>query len=303
MKLIKPVKITDSILSVSNVAENDYAIWGSGTTYAVGQKVIVVATHKQYEATKSSTNLYPPDNIGGVEPAWIEIGTTNKYKMFNDSYYDQTTNLGSISIILDIGRCDAIGIMNVESSSINVEIIISGNTEYDIDIPMNLSFASNWYEFFYSPIERKTDIVLTDIPVCGGKQIIVTISGSVDQVVKCGLCIPGTVVKIGDSLWGVEFGTENFSKKEQDDFGGYSLIPRNYSKTLTDSIVLPNERTGYIQKLIQPYYTTPALWVADEQFESTVIYGFYRDFSVVLDHFSGSGIDGAQCSITIEGLV
>ena len=60
MKLVKPVTITDSNLTSTSVAETDYSAWSSVTSYTVGQKVIVVATHKIYEALINNTNKYPP---------------------------------------------------------------------------------------------------------------------------------------------------------------------------------------------------------------------------------------------------
>lgn len=46
MKLIQPTTVTDAILTSSNVPETDYAAWVNSTSYTIGQKVIVVATHK-----------------------------------------------------------------------------------------------------------------------------------------------------------------------------------------------------------------------------------------------------------------
>jgi len=302
MKLIKRTDVTDSVLTSTNVAENDHPAWVVGTAYAIGQKVIVVAAHKIYEAATTSTGLYPPDNLEGVAPAWIYLGSTNAWKMFDQSYYAQTVNTGSIVVVLELGRINSIGLMNVVASEINIKQEVGGVVVYDLDVDMRLRAVNNFYEYIYTPIELKTESVLTDLPTSGGTTLTITISGSIDQEVKCGLCIPGFAIKIGDSLWGATVGTDNFSRKDRDAFGGFDILERNYSKTLSDIIVLPNEKTGYIQNLLQPYYTTPALWVADEQFEATAIYGFYRDFSIVLDHYSQSGIDGAQCSITIEGL-
>ena len=57
LKVIPPVLITDSILTSSNVAETDYAVWSSGTTYSTGQRVIVTTgVHKIYESLQN-TNL------------------------------------------------------------------------------------------------------------------------------------------------------------------------------------------------------------------------------------------------------
>lgn len=44
MYVLAPVAVTDAVLLASNLAETDHAAWGSGTTYAVGDRVIVATT-------------------------------------------------------------------------------------------------------------------------------------------------------------------------------------------------------------------------------------------------------------------
>jgi hypothetical protein len=55
MKLIEPIPITDAVLSSSNVAETDYPAWSAATAYALGNRVILTALHKIYEAVKATT--------------------------------------------------------------------------------------------------------------------------------------------------------------------------------------------------------------------------------------------------------
>lgn len=297
MKLIERTEITDSNLISTNVAEDDQPIWLSGTPYVVGDKRMVLATHGIYEALIDDIDKYPPDNLTGENPAWLFTGTTNARKMFNQSYAAQTVNTGSIQVVMDIGRANSIGVMNVEGSTINAKINVGEVEIYNHDIDMRLRTVTNWYEYIYTPIELKSDAVLTDLPASGSKTLTLTIAGSEGQDVKCGLCIPGFATKLGDSLWGCQAGTDNYSRKVVDVYGGFEMMERGYSKTLSDSIFMPNERTGYIQKLIQPYYTKPALWVAEDKFGATHAYGPYQDFSIVLADPSG-----AQCSITVIGL-
>ena len=54
LKVIPPVTITDSILLSSSVPETDYAAWNSGTTYSIGNRVILTSTHKIYESLQNS---------------------------------------------------------------------------------------------------------------------------------------------------------------------------------------------------------------------------------------------------------
>jgi len=296
MKLIEGIEIIDSNLTSTNVAEDDHSEWSSVTAYPVGGKCMVVAVHGTYEALIENTNLYPPDNITGENPAWLFTGTTNARKMFNQSYYDQTVNPTSIEVVMDLGRINSIGLMNVEAAGINIKVEFDGVEVYNKDLDMRLRTVTNWYEYIYTPIILKTESVLTDLPISGGTTLTVTLTGSEGQDVKCGLCIPGFATKLGDSLWGCQVGVDNWSRKARDVFGGFDITQRNYSDTMSDTIYLQNDMTNYVKHLIQPYFTKPGLWVAEESIESTVIYGFYRDFNITME-------DAARCSITIEGLI
>lgn len=297
MKLIRPIIITDSNLTSTNVTENDYSAWSSSTSYVVGNKVIVVATHKVYEALTNNNNKYPPSYLEGSTPDWIEMGYTNAWNMFDQSYQSQTSNTESIEIVCEPGRINSLGLMNVDAAEINVKLTVDSVDVYDNDLNVVIGSVNNWYEYFNNPIERRSDFVLTDIPVFGDGVLTVTMSSGVTDTVKCGLFLPGFFIQIGESLWGASIGTIDYSKKEADIFGNYSVIERTYSSTLSDSILVQPGRTGYIKKLLASYRTTPALWVASEDYEGTFLYGFYRDFSIVLE-----GYNMAQCSIEIEGL-
>lgn len=297
MKLVKPTSITDINFTSSNVSETDYAEWNNSTSYVAGNKVIVIATHKIYESLSSNINKYPPDNITGTPPTWMEIGPTNKWKMFDQSYQSQTTNTGIITVTLEPGRINSLGLMNCDAASINIKLIVGSVNVYEKDLNVNIGYVNNWYEYFFNPIERKTDFVVTDIPVYGEGVLIVTLSAGIADTVKCGLCIPGFFVNIGESLWGASIGILDYSKKEVDIYGNYSLVERSYSSTLSDSIFIENGRVAYVKKTIAEYRASPALWIASKEYEGLFIYGFYRDFSIVMESPAGS-----QCSIEIEGL-
>jgi len=43
MIVIDPIAITDLVLTSTNVAETDYAAYNSGTSYALGDKVILTS--------------------------------------------------------------------------------------------------------------------------------------------------------------------------------------------------------------------------------------------------------------------
>ena len=56
MKMIVPITVSDSNLTSTTLAEDDYAVWSASTVYATGTRVILVSTHKVYESLKGSSS-------------------------------------------------------------------------------------------------------------------------------------------------------------------------------------------------------------------------------------------------------
>ena len=91
MKVIKPIVITDAILSSSDIVENDATEWTSGGSFALGATCMVTttangagaATHKIYESlTSSNSGNDPTDQVNNADK-WLEISATNRWKMFD----------------------------------------------------------------------------------------------------------------------------------------------------------------------------------------------------------------------------
>ena len=296
MKLVRPVTITDSILISSSIAEGDAAEWSSGTTYSIGDLVISLSTHRVYESLVSSNIGNDPITDDGTK--WLDRGATNRWKMFDGGYSTQSEDTTSISISLYPGRVNSVGIMNIEASSILIEYIVDGVTEYSISSALVEQNANNWYEYFYAPIERDSEFVITDLsPIASDGYLNITLSAAVGSTVKVGLIVPGFFEQIGTTLWGVNSGIEDYSLKSVDDFGNYTIVERKFSRTMSADIYIDNERTGYIYNLLSKYRATPALWIGNEDYNTTISYGFIDSFKIVLATPAGS-----QCSLEIEGL-
>jgi hypothetical protein len=60
-----------------------------------------------------------------------------------------------------------------------------------------------------------------------------------------------------------------------------------------------NEMVSSIYSKLAEIRATPVIWIgSDEQvFDSTIVYGFYKSFNIVLESAGGS-----MCNLEIEGL-
>lgn len=296
LKVTQPITITDSNMT-STVPETDYAAYNAATTYAVGNRVIRTQTHRIYESLVAS-------NIGNTPETsptkWLDIGPTNKYAMFDTVNSTQTSQATSIVVTITPGQVvNTVGLLNLDATSVRVKMTSSPTgTVYDTTVNLNDNGTINdWYQYYFTPIQRRTDVVFTDLPSYGNGVIEITITYT-SGTAKCGTCIVGFSKTLGNFVTlGASVGIQDYSRKEKDQFGNYILIQRSYSKKMKCMLTIENTQIDAFQSFMASLRTTPCLWIGNENYSSTYIYGFYKDFDVVINYPTFS-----ECNLEIEGL-
>jgi len=458
MKLIRPKHINNAYLSYSNVTEADYAAWDVGTTYALGDKRIVVSpaatvtmtiaspcvvtwtahgfatgtiviftttgalptgiTAGQHyyltvltvdtltisttllnpveittsgtqsgthTATISSHNIYESLTAGNVgntphkSPTyWLDLGSTNRWKMFDGSVTSRTTNADSIAVTLTpSGRCDSVAILNISAATARFRMtdsasgatitmtiatpcvvtntahtkangdmvrfsttgalptgIVADTTYYVVnaatntyelsatsggtainttgtqsgthtvktviyDQTYNLTYTDgidNWYSYYFEPILRKRDYVEIDMPHYSSPIIDIWMTDT-GNIASCGACVIGTRIDVGGTQYGARTGIDSYSIKTRDDFGNYGVTPRAFSKRADFTLWVDNTKIASIQDTLSDYKDTPIVYIGEESLTNTIVYGFYKDFSIDISYPTVS-----ICSIAIEGL-
>ena len=80
MRVIKSIKTTDAILTSSNIPEDEYPAWVSAASYTALNKVIY--NHKIYEAILTHTGKTTTPDLDQLN--WLDLGATNRYRMFDN---------------------------------------------------------------------------------------------------------------------------------------------------------------------------------------------------------------------------
>jgi hypothetical protein len=304
--LTRPFTIDDAALAVSNVAETDHAAWLVGTTYALGDRVIVIDTdvHNVYESVQAgNTGHDPQDDVQG-DPEnppiwWILVSKTNRWKMFDNSNSSQTQNADSIEVELDItSRPNSVFFGNVEATEIQVIQEDSlGNEVFNQTFSMIENTGSpSYYSWFLSQLRRKVDLFVTGLqPYAGGKvYAVITNTGS---TAKCGTMIVGFAENVGFTQLGASVGISDFSVKRQNDFGDFEILERAFNKKGEFNIFVENAAIDRLQNNLASVRATAILYVGSTAYASTFIYGFYRDFNIVITYPEHSLVN-----IQVEGL-
>lgn len=293
MKVIRPTKITDSILVSSSVPETDFAAWSSATTYAIGDKCI--KGHRIWQSVQAS-NLNNDPETSGVS-FWADIGPTNRWAMFDTVVGTQTTSTDVLTVVMSAGRLDSVALLNVDCSSISVDMFVGSDAVYSRTISMiDSGNIVDWYGYFFDMPIPRTDLVLDDLLVYGEGVLRIELTKA--GTVSCGACIVGLKAEIGRTLTNPSVGILDYSTISRDDFGTPTLNKRSYSKRYSVKLVLTKSQVDYVFSILASYRATPMVWIgAENLYQSLVAYGYYKDFEIDIAYTTFS-----YCTLSIEGM-
>jgi hypothetical protein len=268
-----------------------YKQYAAGTTYATGDVVCVLSQHHLYEALQGSTGKDPTDTANSAY--WLDLGANNRWAMFDGSTTSRSSFGGEIDVTVKPGASfDSVALLNITATS--VRIIATGYDEtFDLT---DSSFITDYRHYCFDPITYQADLIVNDIPVVADNSVRIIIS-NVSATASCGMVSIGLAETYGITLYGVTTGIMDFSRKEFNDFGDTVIVERPYSKRGKFRSVVPNTQIAAIQTRLAQLRATPVVYQGTDSYSNTWILGFFRDFSISLEHMEQSYLD-----IEIEGL-
>lgn len=293
MKIIRPAAINGAALIASSVPDTP-AAWASGTTYALGARVQDSAAHREYESLQGG-------NTGHAltDPAWwLDLGATNRWRMFDQTNGSQTVADDELEVQVRVaGRVDAVALLNCEAGTARVKAAVGATEVYDATFAMtSTSGIQDWYDYFFEPIERRPDLIVTDLPLYSNMTVTVTLTRPGGSV-KVGTLVVGQTKEIGVTGIGMSAGIIDFSRKGADDFGNVMLVERAFARKLDVRVLVQNGEVDAVVATLAQLRATPVVWVADPRFVTGGVFGFYRNFSVTFEYPEQS-----ICLLEIEGM-
>lgn len=297
MQIIVPKVVTGASLVSSNVPETDYTEWSAVTAYTLDVYCILASVHKVYRCLVANTNKQPDLNSSGTDPAWQEVGYTNRWRCLDPYVNTTTSKIDGIVMVVDSSSCDSVALFNLSGTAMTLELLVDSVVVNTQAFSLSSRSVGSWYDYFFNEFLSVSDISTT-FPVYYNSQLRITITGAA----ACGNVVCGRTKYVGKTLYEPTIGILDFSKKVTDaNFGNTFLLPGAYSKKASLSVYVENARVDYVFKLLAAQRGIPAVWLCDNgspKFEVMQIYGFFRDFSIVIP-----GPTMSKCSIEIEGLI
>lgn len=301
MKVVPPVEIAPAAMISNNVPETDNAPWLIGTAYKVGDKVML--NHRNYEALVAHTGRNPGTDT--VSPlAWLDLGPTNRWKMFNKRAGNTwtpgtfTSNPESIDLTVRTGkRINSIGLIGVRAASVQVQMIVGGSVVYDQTFSMSLKAGGSWYRYYFGEFKSKDNVARFDLPPFNNADIHV-IALAPGGTARIGMMIIGMAKTIGVAVHGTSLSTESYSSVKEDDFGNVTIVPRGKRRTIDFNIVLSTDQVSSTLRTLEPLSDTVALYVGSEGLDYTIIAGRFERLAMGLPMYGRANYSLETRSLT-----
>lgn len=297
-KIVAPMPVADANLVSSSVPENDFPEWSATTNYAVGARVIRAARHEIYERLIAGTTSTVPelDKIN-----WVYVSRTNRWKMFDQGNSSSTTSSTTLSVVIKpLKLINTIAALNVVGGEIRFRVVHPElGTVYDETRALDgRILAPTWFNYFFDPLSFFSQFIALNVATFGTTVTIFIDVTPLKGVASIGTFLMGSAAQYGDGVqYGARVGIVDYSRKETDQFGETLLVQRAFSKRAEFEVWLDAKQTDSLIAKLTSIRATPTLFVATEQYESTTIYGIYKDFDTVLSY-----PDKNILSIQLEGL-
>lgn len=295
LKVVKPLVITPAMVTDSNLTEADYATYAAGTTYALAARVVY--NHGIYESLQAANLGKTPDS----NPTWwIYVSPTNKFKAFDTVNSTQTTNSTTIYYKIVPGvSVPSISALNLTGAS-SIRIKVTDSTYgviYDTTTDLtSLPKSSDWWAWTFGTRTVTTVSVGLDIPSTPSATIEITLTGTTALAV--GVILLGQSYEVGSGVkYGARVGIQDYSRKETNEWGDTVLTQRSFAKRATFDLQLEKQEVDSFYNFLAENRATPCLWIGTKIYESTIVFGFYKEFEIMIPY-----PEHCDCSLDLEGL-
>lgn len=299
LRVVNPLTVTSAMLVSTDVPENDYPEWSSGTTYNTGARVILAAQHKVYESAADG-NVGNNPATPSATPKWKEVGPTNRWKVFDESNSSQTVQANKITYRIRPGQSiPALGVLNIRAGvEIKVTVFDAGGAQVTQRVIRLARYpvASSWWTWYFGEKRAPTQALITDLPSYPTGEILIEITGTSELAV--GVILLGVVRDFG--LWvkaGARVGIQDYSRKERTEFGDTVIVERAFAKRATLQLCVAAGEVDALNSFMADVRAKACLWIGSERYESTTVYGFYKNYDFGIDYY-----DYSTFEVDLEGL-
>jgi hypothetical protein len=271
--------------------------WTAGT-YTLGTRRYV-GTDLYEVVADPSTHSAPVAGAAADPPTWILVGKINKFRMFDQSISTPVENTDEIQFtVVPDTIINALAFFEVDATDIRIKVTdpVDGIVyEKDVSLVDN-SLITDFYPYFFEPITRANEYTTIDLPPYAGARIDIWL-GNEGSTTKLGECVAGLQADLGVTNFNTTVGIIDYSRKETDAFGNPIILERAFSKRAEYDVTVKTGAIAGINKLLSSLRATPIVYIGDVNRPETIVFGYYRDYNIILSSWVVS-----EATIEVEGL-
>ena len=254
-------------------------------------RITVDAANEGISQTIAVTAAKEYQLLGKYKNTAGDIAQIAIYDVTNSANILATTDLASSTVESVFSH-----VFTTPAGCVSLKISLLAKAAGDIVWFDDVRLAPTEYSETVTTGTSKTDLVKLDIPQKAAGILTVKVNHSTGTA-KLGELIVGAKTNIGTMRYSPSIGITDYSTKQVDIYGHYSIVARSFAKRMTCSLIILNSAIDEVIRLLTLYRSTELVWVGDENYNSLIVYGFYKDFQVVFSRPQSS-----DCALEIEGL-
>lgn len=274
-----------STTTVTGVDDEAHPNWDETTEFNTDDYVTVPELKRIYRsAADNNTGNFP---LATLNTKWVDYGPINSYKMFSkDEFIGYRTTGTNAVFTLDFSQSDTIGLVDIEFSSLLVELIDNDTSEVISSQPVLGSDIGcfNLAEYFYTPKDKIVKrLVLTDFEWLPNSSLRLIFGGEV----SIGACVYGLQRNMALSLIGSKLRYENESKIKVNEINGYRDVLRyGRVKILDCSIVFDSDEFNTTSQIVEDVMGKDILWIptTKDKFSEAITIGYLESFELPMEN-------------------
>ncbi len=272
--------------------------YNAATTYGLGDTCS--GNHRCYESLAAA-------NVGNPLPVppetettkWIDVGPTNKYAMFDLAANTQTVLASPLTVVITPGqRINTVGLAGLAANQVQISAtsVLVGGAVYPNAFSasstgifdLTTRIVNDGYDYAFEPFSTMPSMVVFDLPPYSDIIVTLVISATSGNV-KCGSCVMGTYIYLGDSQYGASNDGMNFSSVTRDLYGNATLVPRRTLPKTDQKLSVDAARVNKVKAARVLLNAKPALWTGlddstNSYFDMLTILGIYNKFTISAVH-------------------
>jgi hypothetical protein len=213
-------------------------------------------------------------------------GTTTNQQAFADGIVGTvsitTASNGSIQLAIS-GTGEALALLEMGATKLTVN-----GTSQSI-----LKNASDWKNWFFTPIETIKNAVIESVPINGTQTVL--LERSVSSPAQLGMLVYGRVIEVGNVQYGLNSELLDYSTKSTDANGYVTLVKRGYGHSFTANIELKTDVANFMYQALTDLRATPLLFF--DTAASLISYGFFKNIKRQINR-----ANYALLTIEVEGM-